>query len=160
MVKGFKDAKGDFHPITQSKGVRSRRDTPTRPEGVLLKTGFKKDTGTSMKQFLDRGRYLEDEIKRRAEKGSPHFFDKDTMRFFSSRISELMWSEGELKDYQKSNIYFITSEADKGRTHHAGSARAFTVRIIDADGDINALGKFQGFSTLGEARRAIKDAIR
>lgn len=148
MVKGFKDAKGDFHPISQTKGVRSRRDTPTRPEGVLLKTS------TSMKQFLDRGRFLEDEIKRRAEKGSPHFFDKDTMRFFSSRVSELMWSEGELKDYQKSNIYFITSEA------HAGSARAFTVRIIDADGDINTLGKFQGFSTLGEARRAIKDAIR
>jgi len=155
MVKGFKDANAKFHPISQSKGVRSRRDTSAKTEGVLLKT-----TGTSMKQFLDRGRYLEDEIKRRAEKGSPHFFDKDTMRFFSSRLSELMWSEGELKDYQKSNIYFITSEADKGTFQHAGSARAFTVRIIDVDGDINALGKFQGFSTLGEARRAIKDAIR
>jgi len=152
MVKGFKDGKGNFHPISQSKGVRSRRDTSQKTEGVLQKTRF--DTGTSMKQFLDRGRYLEDEIKRRAEKGSPHFFDKDTMSFFSSRLSELMWSEGELKDYQKSNIYFITSEK------HAGSARAFTVRIIDADGDINTFGEFQGFSTLGEARRAIKDAIR
>ena len=154
-MKGFKDSNNKFHPISQTKGVRSRRDTPTRTEGVLLK-----DTGTSMKQFIDRGRYLEDEIKRRAEKGSPHFFDKDTMRFFSSRVSELMWSEGELKDYQKSNIYFITSEADKGTVQHAGSTRAFTVRIIDADGDINTLDKFQGFSTLGEARRAIKDAIK
>ncbi|MCP6727122.1 MAG: hypothetical protein KJI69_03800 [Patescibacteria group bacterium] len=151
-MKGF-TRDGKFHPITDYKGVRKSRDQNVKQEGVLLKT-------TSMKQFLDRGRYLGDEIKRRAEKGSPHFFDKDTMRFFSSRLSELMWSEGELKDYQKSNIYFITSEADKGTVKHAGSARAFTVRIIDVDGDINALGKFQGFSTLGEARRAIKDAIR
>ncbi len=147
---------GKFHPHTEYKGVRKARDQQVKTEGVR----FKKDTDTSMKQFLDRGRYLEDEIKRRAEKGSPHFFDKDTMRFFSSRVSELMWSEGELKDYQKSNIYFITSESDKGTVKHAGSARAYTVRIIDVDGDINALGKFQGFSSLGEARRAIKDAIR
>ena len=154
MTQGFtKD--GKFHPISQSKGVRSRRDTSAKTKGVLQKT-----TGTSMKQFIDRGRYLEGEVKRRAEKGSPHFFDKDTMRFFSSRLSELMWSEGELKDYQKSNIYFITSEADRGHIQHAGSARAFTVRKIDVDGDINKVGEFQGYSTLSEARRAIKDAIR
>ncbi len=36
MVKGFKDAKGDFHPITQSKGVRSRRDTSQKIMGVKL----------------------------------------------------------------------------------------------------------------------------
>ena len=39
------------------------------------------------KQFLALGNYLVDEIKTRAEIGSPHFFDTDTMRFFSSRVS-------------------------------------------------------------------------
>jgi len=105
-----------------------------------------------MKQFIKSGNYLEDEVRRRAEKGSPHFFDKDTMRFFSSRISELMWEKG-------SDIYFITSEQDKGTTQHAGSTRAFTVRKIDANGDINKIGEFQGHSTLSEARREIKDII-
>ncbi len=36
MVKGFKDGKGTFHPITQSKGVRSRRDTSQKPVGMKI----------------------------------------------------------------------------------------------------------------------------
>ncbi len=36
MVKGFKDGKGTFHPIGQSKGVRSRRDT-SKTEGVKIR---------------------------------------------------------------------------------------------------------------------------
>jgi hypothetical protein len=157
-MKGFKDSNNKFHPITQSKGVRKSRDQSAKTKGVIRKA--KNIADTSMKQFLDRGRYLEDEIKRRAEKGSPHFFDKDTMRFFSSRVSGLMWSEGELKDYQKSNIYFITSEADRGSHQHSGSVRSYTVRKIDVDGDINTVGEFQGHSTLSEARRVIKEELR
>ncbi len=37
MVKGFKDAKDNFHPITQSKGVRSRRDTSQKTQGVVIR---------------------------------------------------------------------------------------------------------------------------
>ncbi len=38
MVKGFKDGKGTFHPIGQSKGVRSRRDTSSsKTEGVKIR---------------------------------------------------------------------------------------------------------------------------
>jgi len=112
------------------------------------------DKKITMKEFIKSGNYLEDEVRRRADKGSPHFFDKDTMRFFSSRISELMW-----KDANR-NIWFITSEQDKGTTQHAGSVRAFTVRKIDEGGDINKVGDFQGHSTLSEARQAIKDIIK
>ncbi len=36
MVKGFKDGKGTFHPITQSKGVRSRRDTSQKTVGMKI----------------------------------------------------------------------------------------------------------------------------
>lgn len=113
----------------------------------------------TMKEFLDYGDYLEDEVKRRAEKHHSHFFDKDTMRFFSSRVSELMWVDGDRKDYQTNPIYFITSEQDRGPYQHSGSVRAFTIRRIDADGDIDTIGDFQGYSTLNEARRAIKEML-
>lgn len=33
-MKGFKDSSGKFHPINQSKGVRSRRDTTKKTQGV------------------------------------------------------------------------------------------------------------------------------
>jgi len=36
MVKGFKDANAKFHPISQSKGVRSRRDTSQKLDGVKI----------------------------------------------------------------------------------------------------------------------------
>lgn len=113
----------------------------------------------SMKEFIDYGDYLEDEVKRRAEKHGSHFFDKDTMRFFSSRVSELMWVDGDRKDYETNPIYFITSEQDRGPYKHSGSTRAFSVRKIDEDGDIDTIGEFQGYSTLNEARKAIKEIL-
>ena len=117
--------------------------------------------GLTMKQFNDSGNYLEDEVRRRAEKGSPHFFDKDSMKFFSSRVSELMWQKGGSNDpsYKTKDIYFITSEADRGHIKHGGSARGFTIRKSNADGDINAVSEFQEYSTLGEARKELKDTI-
>ncbi len=106
----------------------------------------------NQKQFLHQGNYLIEEVKTRAEKGSPHFFDTDSMRFFGSRLSELCWRLGE-------KIYFITSEADSGRIKHSGSTRAWTVRSIDKNGDIQKLGKFQEHGTLNEARKAIKEIV-
>ena len=106
----------------------------------------------NQKQFLHQGNYLIDEVKTRAEKGSPHFFDQDTIRFFSSRISEYCWRIGE-------KIYFITSEADRYYIKHSGSVRGWTVRFIDKDGDINTLGKFQEHSNLNQARKAIKEVL-
>ena len=106
----------------------------------------------NQKQFIDQGNYLLDEVKTRASKGSPHFFDADSMRFFSSRISDLCWRVGE-------KIYFITSEADRGWTIHKGSVRGWTVRAIDKKGDIQKLGEFQEHENLNEARKAIKETI-
>ena len=123
-----------------------------KPMDVKKANEIKNDKIT-LKDFIKSGNFLEDEVRRRAEKGSPHFFDKDTMRFFSSRVSELMW-----KDANR-NIWFITSEQDKGTTQHAGSTRAFTVRKIDESGDINKVGEFQGHSTLSDARQAIEYII-
>ena len=101
-------------------------------------------------QFLGKGNYLIDEVKRRAEKSAPHFFDADTMRYFSSRVSELAWR---IED----DIYFITSEADRNtRYYHKGCVRAWTVRKCDKYGDITSISEFQEFESLNEARRAIR----
>ncbi len=104
----------------------------------------------TQKQFLKDGNYLIEEVKTRAEKGSPYFFNADTMRGFSSRISELCWRV-------KDDIYFITSEADKSYIKHKGSTRAFTIRKCDLSGDINTIGEFQGHDTLTDARKEIKE---
>lgn len=116
----------------------------------------------TMKAFIQSGHYLEDQIRERSKKGDKHFFDADTMRFFSSRISELMWQQGgsEDADYIIKPIYFITSEADKGPYKHGGSKRAWTVRVCTADGDISECGYgFQKEPSLNEARKTIKEIM-
>ncbi len=126
---------------SQSKSMNIERARDLKREKITLK------------DFAKSGNYLEDEVRKRAKKGSPHFFDKETMSFFSSKVSELMW-----KDHNR-NIWFITSEKDNGQHEHRGSARAFTVRKIDENGDIIKVGGFQEYSTLSEARTRIKNII-
>mgnify|MGYP001584311663 FL=1 len=128
-------------------------------EGVRKDFEENKESQMTFKEFVNSGRYLEDEVRKRAEKHGSHFFDADSMRFFSSRVSELMWSEGDMKNYENESIYFITSEADRGHIQHSGSVRAYTVRKIDRDGDIDTIGEFQGYETLNDARHAIMDLI-
>ena len=117
--------------------------------------------GLTMKEFLKSGNYLEDEVRSRSDRKGGYFFDKDSMRFFSSRVSELMWQKGGSNDpsYKTKDIYFITSEADRGYIKHSGSTRAFTIRKANADGDIKTVSEFQEYPTLGEARKELKDII-
>lgn len=107
----------------------------------------------NQKQFIQSGNYLIDEVKRRAEKGSPYFFSDNTMRFFKSRVSELCWQTGDIKKYQTNDIYFITSEK---RDNYK---RLFTVRKSDKSGDHKTIGEFQQYGSLNEARKAIKETI-
>ena len=111
----------------------------------------------NLKQFIASGDYLIDEVKRRNHKAGQYFFTAETMRFFSSRVSELAWQKGDHKDYRTNEIYFITSEADKSYIKHSGSIRAFTIRKCDIDGDIDTISKFQEYGTLGQARKGIKE---
>jgi hypothetical protein len=106
----------------------------------------------TLKAFIESGNYLIDEVKTRSEKNDKHFFDADTMRFFSSRILELAWKKDD-------NIYFITSEADKNPYKHQGSIRAFTVRKSNNNGCIDTVGDFQGHPTKREAQKAIKEIL-
>jgi len=75
-----------------------------------------------------------------------HFFDRESMRCFRSRVVPQIWAG-------PGGVYFVTSEADSD----AGERR-FTVRMFDpAEGDVNTFGEFRAWSrgaAVGIARRA------
>jgi hypothetical protein len=70
---------------------------------------------------------LEIEYKNR-NNGGGHWFDKETMRFFKSRVG-IIRSKGD--DY-----YFVSSE----QPPHG--KRMFSVRHMDIGGDIKTIGEF------------------
>ncbi len=65
-----------------------------------------------------------------------HWFDRDTLRFFHSRISTGVFG----------GRYFVSSE--KG----PGMARRYSVRIANDDGSIDTVGDFQQDATLAQAK--------
>lgn len=68
------------------------------------------------------------------------------MRFFRSRLSEAsIMLRGE-------RILFCTSEQGPN------GVRAYSVRAMGADGDIDTVGAFQGHRTLASAKRAMISA--
>jgi hypothetical protein len=115
----------------------------------------------NQKEFLKSGSYLISEVKRRSDLKNGHFFDKDTMKFFSSRISELAWQKGGSQDpsYKIKDIYFITSEADQSDYRHKGSIRAWTIRKADLNGNIDTISEFQEYGSLYDARKALKEIL-
>jgi len=107
----------------------------------------------NLKQFMEQGSYILDEVKEKSKENSKHFFDVEARRFFSSRVSELCWKV-------KENIYFITSEQDKDtRVWHPGCLRGWTIRLITNDGSINKVGEFQQYESLRAARYGLKEII-
>jgi hypothetical protein len=81
-----------------------------------------------------------------------HFFDRDTLRFFGSRISDTWFIEN------KDSFLFITSE----KTGQFSHERAFTVRrIARVDGQIviSDIGGFLAYPTKAQAFRALRDAL-
>lgn len=82
------------------------------------------------------------EIKERAAHAGSHFFDKDTMEFFDSRVGRAVFG----------GRYFITSE----QFHHGDGSqpRKWTIREAHPNGDITTVGTFQQFDTPNEAVKA------
>lgn len=75
-----------------------------------------------------------------------HFFDKSSMRFFNSVITQDVFPGVE-------NVYFVTSEKFDYK-----SKRFFTVRKLDIKNrSIETVGDFQGFSSIAQAK---SEAIR
>lgn len=74
---------------------------------------------------------------------APHWFSRETMMFFGSRVHGGLIA----------GRYFITSEDNFDRTE-----RLFTVRRANDDGKIDTIGGFQAYATLEAAREAAKKA--
>mgnify|MGYP003526637488 CR=1 FL=1 len=78
-------------------------------------------------------------------KHTGHWFSRDTMRFFLSRVGEY--------GYQgPGGVYFVSSE----RFSRDGSPRLYTVRRQDPDGSIETVGEFQGYKSRSGAHAAAK----
>lgn len=89
-----------------------------------------------------------DKIKAHNAQAGYHFFDADTLRFFSSRISA---------EIHKGR-YFVTSEQHTSHIY-GDSPRRYTIREYDpATGCVNtAQGcEFQEFATLAQAKAAMR----
>jgi hypothetical protein len=85
-------------------------------------------------------------MRANAETGS-HFFDRDTMRFFGSRVL----------DGVIGGRFFITGERS-GFDH--GSPRMYTVREFMPDGSIETVGDFNGYASPAAARRAARELAK
>lgn len=83
-------------------------------------------------------------IKANNRKAGQHWFDKDTMRFFSSRVGNKVFRGGRC-------AFFVTSEEGP----HGG--RKFSVRkTCDRGGRIQTVGDFQAYATRASAEAAAK----
>ena len=77
---------------------------------------------------------------------SGHWFDKVSMRFFSSRIS---WAS--LTKVSHNTWFFVSSEQFDYR-----SPRKYSVHSITVYGDIGDVSEFQQFDTLAQAKRFLQ----
>jgi hypothetical protein len=84
------------------------------------------------------------QIKQANRRAGFHFFDRASMRFFSSRVSSLVVA----------GRYFITSERDTYDRHY-NYPRAYTIRVINSNGSVDTVGEFQQYATLSQAKRAV-----
>ena len=93
---------------------------------------------------INKGRTTIEDVKRINKEKDRHFFDRDTMRFFKSKIEKDQLRFGQLID----DKYFVTSEQ-----YDESSPRLFTVRRFNPkEGSINTVGEFQEFKRKATAR--------
>ena len=103
---------------------------------------------------MERYFYTIDEIKDlNSEKGF-HFFDKDTRRFFKSRVGGTVYG----------GRYFITSEEltlfDDLYDDPRDEPRRWTVRRAKSDGRIETVSEYGQFASREEAKRFINKLLR
>ena len=84
-----------------------------------------------------------DQIKRAAYLAGSYWFDRPTLRYFSSRISERVYPV-------PGGALFVSSEKFKGLYADDGD-RLYTVRSCSADGVIDTVGEFQQWNTAKQA---------
>jgi hypothetical protein len=103
------------------------------------------------------------DIQAIADRAGSHFFDRDTMRFFSSRVLEGVYpalsnGENRWESREGAKFAFVTSESNEWE------GRKYTVRILtleSRDGrpavDIDALDSAYRLGTPAQAKRAARE---
>lgn len=84
-----------------------------------------------------------DQVKRAAGSAGSHWFDRDALRYFNSRISERVYPV-------PGGALFISSEKFRGLYEPDGE-RLYTVRSCTYDGKIDTVGEFQQWRTSKQA---------
>lgn len=84
------------------------------------------------------------EVRAANKKAGYHFFDRSTLRFFDSRIGRTVYGFR----------YFITSEQFHGSDGHS-APRAYTIREVKEDGDVDTVGGFNTWPSAQAARAEI-----
>jgi hypothetical protein len=100
-----------------------------------------------------------EQLKLRLTAAGSHFFDKATMRFFGSRLCEV------LPTTPSGHVYFVTSEARPGFNGYAyrspAGPRLYTVRVWDGESaDTETIGEFQQYTNRRAAVNAAKRAAK
>ena len=93
---------------------------------------------------INTGRTTIEDVKRINKEKDRHFFDRDTMRFFRSKVERDALRFGQLID----DKYFITSEQFDSSSPRLYSVRGFNLK----EGSIDTVGEFQEFSSKLKAR--------
>jgi hypothetical protein len=94
------------------------------------------------------------DVKRANAESGGHWFDRDTMRYFKTRIETGIvkcGSVGEGAAHRFTRARFVSSEQGP----HDHSPRAYTIREAQPDGGIDTVGEFQQYKTLRAAKAAI-----
>lgn len=88
-----------------------------------------------------------EQAKRAVARTGSHWFDSDTLRFFGSRISSIVYPV-------TNGCYFVSSE----HTGFGREGRAYSVRFCSDTGQIETVGDFLVYPSRNSAHAAAKRA--
>lgn len=108
--------------------------------------------------------YTSDDIRAIADHAGSHFFDDDTMRFFSSRLLSGVYAPDGYEAEEGNRFFFVTSErfGDDAPRHYA--VRVMTLASVRDDRpavDISTVGHYHSSAALARsAAQRESDTIR
>ena len=157
--QALSDATGAFSGRLQLAALGSEKAWTVTIDyctGQYWPTEYRKAAAASLERYVDavRPKHTPEgripasisELKTMHKAAGGHFFDRDSMRCFRSRVVPRIFNG-------PGGVYFVTSEADSD-----DSERLFTVRIFDPkEGDVNTFGEFRKW-TRGAALRIARCA--
>lgn len=93
-------------------------------------------------------------MRQLARDAGSHWFDRDSMRFFNSKVHG-----GGTVDPCGGAVFVSSEQYVDNRDSRNNGKRLFSVRRQDAKGNVRTIGEFQGHRTLEAARKAARAAV-